>query len=90
MYDAPKFTVQDLNRSTRTYRKSSKGSDHWLASELAGLPLVVASPIAEAIDSAVVAQSWAHQSLLNLHPELSKAEVALGLSLRPRSFIAFG
>ena len=37
------------------------------------MPQEVAGPIADAIDSAVVAQSWAHQPLLNLHPELGKS-----------------
>ena len=60
-----------LLKSASSYKKVSKGSDHWLASELV-LPLKVLEPIASAMDHQVVELSWAHQILLNLHPELGK------------------
>ena len=62
MYDLPTYTTNMLLHSARTYKEISKGSDHWLASELV-LPEVVAAPIAHAIDNAVVSLAWAHQSL---------------------------
>ena len=68
---APTFTTKCLFNSAEKYKKVSKGSDHWLASELC-LPDVVLDPIAHSIDEQVVALAWAHQSLLNLHPELGK------------------
>ena len=64
MYDIPEFDA-------RTYKKVSKGSDHWLVCE-PDLPEVLAAPIAKAVDNAMLSHAWAHQSLLNLHPELGK------------------
>ena len=72
MYDIPTFTTNMLLHSARTYKKISKGSDHWLASEL-DLPTKVAASIAESVNEAVVSLAWPHQSLLNLHPELGKS-----------------
>ena len=60
-----------LFQSATTYRKISKGSDHWLASELC-LPCEVLEPIAEAIDCSLVLLAWPHQILLLMNPELGK------------------
>ena len=38
-YDMPRYTAEMLFDSARKYKKTSKGSDHWLASEISGLPL---------------------------------------------------
>ena len=72
LYDMLTFTTNMLIHFAKTYRKVSKGSDHWLASESV-LPEKVAAPIAKSIDNVVVSQAWAHQYLLNLHSELGKA-----------------
>ena len=71
-YFMEKFTPEMLHGSAKTYRKTSKGCDHWLATEL-DLPMHLLIPIANAIDSCLVTMAWAHQILCNLHPELMKA-----------------
>ena len=63
------LTPEVLLRSAKTYRKVSKGCDHWLAVDLL-VPINVLAPIASAIDSAIIDMAWAHQMLCNLHPEL--------------------
>ena len=50
----------------------SKGSDHWLSSEIL-LPDEVLEPIADAIDFSVCILAWPHQMLFQLMPELGKA-----------------
>ena len=70
-YDMEVFSADILRKSAKTYRKTSKGSDHWLASELC-VDDVILKPIACAIDLCVVHLSWSHQMLCNLHPELLK------------------
>ena len=72
MFDCDQFSCQSLLRAAKKYKKSSKGSDHWLASELANLPDEVLSPIADAVDLGIVMLSWAHQMLLEINPELGK------------------
>jgi hypothetical protein len=71
MFDMAEFTSRSLFDSARGYKKVSKGSDHWLASELL-LPDTLLQPISHAIDIAVCTHAWGHQMFLNLHPELGK------------------
>jgi hypothetical protein len=71
-FDMPKFTSKNLFDSAKTYKKVSKGSDHWLSSEIL-LPDEVLEPIAEAIDFSVCSLAWPHQMLFQLMPELGKA-----------------
>ena len=70
-FDTPLFTSVLLLGSAKTYRKTSKGSDHWLSVEVC-LPVPVVDPLAHAIDFSITLMAWPHQNLLNLHPELSK------------------
>jgi len=72
VWDAPTFDGDALTLSAKKYKKRSKGSGHWLASEF-DLPKEVIQPIAQAIDNAVVQLAIPHQMLLNLNPELAKA-----------------
>ena len=67
----PRFTPEILFSSARTYKKVSKGSDNWLASEFL-LPLQVLAPLAQVTDDAVVFAAWPQQIFLNMHPELGK------------------
>ena len=67
-----KFAADTLTSSAKGYKKVSKGSDHWLATELM-LATDIIAPIAHAIDFAVNQLAWPHQMLLNLNPELAKA-----------------
>ena len=69
--DLPPFLAKNLRQSAKTYRNFSKGSDHWLASEF-DLPNELLEPIASAIDSAVVMQSWPRQMLMIISPELGE------------------
>ena len=71
MFDVPPFSHSDLFSSAKTYKKTSKGSDNWLASEVL-LPVPVGSPLSHAIDFSVSLLAWPHQNLLNIHPELGK------------------
>ena len=71
-FDTPQFTEDALPHSAKGYRKISKGSDHWLATELRIDPKAL-RPIADALDHACCALAWPHQMLLNLNPELAKA-----------------
>ena len=64
--DMAKFTSKQLFNSAKRYKKNSKGSDHWLASEFL-LPDDVLGPIASAIDFSVCSLAWAQQLLLVMH-----------------------
>lgn len=72
MYDILEFTAKDLFKSVSKYKKVSKGSDHWLASEIAGLPKEMLEPLPKSTDIAVTSLTWPHQLMLNLMPELGK------------------
>ena len=70
-FDMPPFTSDLLLGSAKGYKKTSKGSDHWLSVEVC-LPVPVVDPLAHAIDFSITLMAWPHQNLLNLHPELGK------------------
>ena len=72
VFDMPQFDYQMLYKSAKTYRKDSKGSDHWHRKELEHLPQQIGKPIAHAIDDAVIELAWPHQNLCNLMPERGK------------------
>ena len=67
------YDCDTLRNNAKRYKKVSKGSDHFLASELVAFPDCALAPIAKAVDFGVVAMSWALQLLMNLNPELAKA-----------------
>ena len=63
--------------SARSYKKVSKGSDHFLASELAYMPSVASGGIVDAINLSNSLFVMPRQLLCNLHPLLGKPKGCL-------------
>ncbi len=66
-FDMPPFTSDLLLGSAKTYRKTSKGSDHRLSVEVC-LPVPVLDPLAHAIDFSITLMAWPQQKFIKPPP----------------------
>ena len=79
-----------LRNVAKKYKKKSRGTDHWEASEIAALLDIALGPITQTVQMAIDWLAWAIQMICNLHPELMKAKGEQRTVLAPLSCIGCG
>ena len=68
----PKHTLEELTKTTKSYKKTSLGSDFWSAQELSALPDSMKQSLVDVMNESLTRICVPHQNCLNLNPCLGK------------------